>query len=111
LTPVGELCDRRGRRFGAAAILLLLATPLPGRRRRAATSNGASTRSIATEPSSDRALTQTSDDGGGVLFIQVPPGDYLWTAHKPGKVITRVRMKCRAPFLVNASPPWGLQTH
>jgi hypothetical protein len=58
----------------------------------------------------DRSLTQTSDDGG-VLFIQVPPGDYVWTAHKAGAVFSRIRMKCRAGYLVNASPPKGLQRH
>jgi hypothetical protein len=56
----------------------------------------------------DRTLTQTSDDGG-VLFIQVPPGEYTWTASKPDAEFRRVRMKCRAGLLVNASPPWGLQ--
>lgn len=56
----------------------------------------------------DYDLEQTSDDGG-VLFIQVPPGDYTWTASKPGVEFTQVRMKCRAGLLVNASPPWGLQ--
>jgi hypothetical protein len=58
----------------------------------------------------DPSLVETSDDGG-VLFIQVPPGEYVWTAHKPGVLITRVKMKCRVGFLVNASPPWGLQAH
>jgi hypothetical protein len=55
-----------------------------------------------------RDLTETSDDGG-VLFIQVPPGEYTWTAHKSGVVFSQVKMKCRAGWLVNASPPWGLQ--
>jgi len=58
----------------------------------------------------DRTLTQTSDDGG-VLFIQVPPGDYVWTAHKAGAVFSRIKMVCRPGFLVNASPPKGLQRH
>lgn len=56
----------------------------------------------------DFALDETSDDGG-VVFMQVPPGDYVWTATKPGVEFTQVRMKCRAGILVNASPPWGLQ--
>jgi hypothetical protein len=56
----------------------------------------------------DFSLHQTSDDGG-VLFLQVPPGEYVWTATKPGVEFTQVRMKCRAGVLVNASPPWGLQ--
>jgi hypothetical protein len=58
----------------------------------------------------DRSLTATSDDGG-VLFIQVPPGEYVWTAHKAGAVFSRIKMKCRAGILVNASPPKGLQRH
>jgi len=57
----------------------------------------------------DRSLVETSEDGG-VLFIQVPPGEYTWTAHKPDTLLSRIRMKCRAGWLVNASPPWGLQT-
>jgi len=56
----------------------------------------------------DRSLTETSDDGG-VLFVNVPPGEYVWTAHKEGVNFTQVKMKCRAGWLVNASPPWGLQ--
>ena len=56
----------------------------------------------------DRDLTESSDDGG-VLFIQVPPGEYVWTAEKDGVDFTTVKMKCRAGYLINASPPWGLQ--
>jgi hypothetical protein len=56
----------------------------------------------------DYSLDETSDDGG-VLFVQVPPGEYVWTATKPGVEFTQVRMKCRAGVLINASPPWGLQ--
>jgi hypothetical protein len=56
----------------------------------------------------DRRLRQTTRDGG-VLFLNVPPGDYTLTAHKPGVRFTTVRMRCRAGLLVNASPPWGLQ--
>jgi hypothetical protein len=56
----------------------------------------------------DFSLERTSDDGG-VLFLQVPPGEYVWTATKPGVEFTHVLMKCRAGVLVNASPPWGLQ--
>lgn len=56
----------------------------------------------------DFRLDRTSDDGG-VLFIQVDPGEYVWTATKPGVEFRQVKMKCRAGLLVNASPPWGLQ--
>jgi len=56
----------------------------------------------------DRNLTETSDDGG-VLFLQVPPGVYTLTATKPGATFRPLVMTCRAGWLVNASPPWGLQ--
>lgn len=56
----------------------------------------------------DFSLDRTSDDGG-VLFIQADPGEYVWTATKPGVSFRQVKMKCRAGLLVNASPPWGLQ--
>lgn len=56
----------------------------------------------------DKALTLSSDDGG-VLFTQVPPGEYTWTATKAGATFSTVKMKCRAGVLVNASPPKGLQ--
>lgn len=55
-----------------------------------------------------RSLTETSDDGG-VLYTNVPPGTYTWTATKAGATFAQVRMDCRAGVLVNASPPWGLQ--
>ena len=55
-----------------------------------------------------RELTATSLDGG-VLFLNVPPGDYVLSAHKAGVTFTQVAIHCRAGVLVNASPPWGLQ--
>jgi hypothetical protein len=56
----------------------------------------------------DRTVPETTEDGG-VLFIQVPPGDYTLAATKPGATFRDVKVKCRAGWLVNASPPWGLQ--
>lgn len=56
----------------------------------------------------ERGLTETSDDGG-VLFLQVPPGTYTLTATKPGVSFRQVKIECRAGYLLNASPPWGLQ--
>lgn len=56
----------------------------------------------------DRTLVETSDDGG-VVFVQVPPGEYVLTAIKPGVEFRQIKLKCRAGVLVNASPPWGLQ--
>lgn len=56
----------------------------------------------------DRALVRTSDDGG-VLYVNVPPGTYTLTGTKAGATFTTVKVKCEAGWLVNASPPWGLQ--
>ncbi len=56
------------------------------------------------------SLSQTSNDGG-VLYVQVTPGEYVWTAHKSIAVFTHIKTKCRAGLLVDASPPWGLQKH
>lgn len=56
----------------------------------------------------DRTVTETTEDGG-VLFIQVPPGDYVIVAEKPATTFRRVNITCRAGWLVNASPPWGVQ--
>jgi hypothetical protein len=55
-----------------------------------------------------RELTETSLDGG-VLFLNVPPGDYVLSAHKAGVTFNQVALRCVAGALVNASPPWGLQ--
>ncbi|MBI5501000.1 MAG: hypothetical protein HY907_12215 [Deltaproteobacteria bacterium] len=56
----------------------------------------------------DPALTETTEDGG-VLFVNVEPGEYVLAAHKAGMTFTPARVLCRAGFLVNASPPWALQ--
>jgi hypothetical protein len=55
----------------------------------------------------DRSLTESSDDGG-VLYTNVPPGDYVWHGTKAGSELQDVKMKCRAGVLVNASPPRGM---
>ena len=57
----------------------------------------------------DRGLAETTRDGG-VLFLEAPPGEYTLTAHKEGARFTPVKVECRAGWLVNASPPWGIQT-
>lgn len=56
----------------------------------------------------DRALRETTRDGG-VLWLNVPPGEYTLTAHKAGMRFMQARFRCRAGVLVNASPPMGLQ--
>lgn len=55
----------------------------------------------------DRTLTETSDDGG-VVYTNVPPGEYVWSGTKAGAELVDVKLKCRAGVLVNASPPRGM---
>lgn len=55
----------------------------------------------------DPALTETTEDGG-VLFLNVPPGRYTLRAQKQGVDFDTRKMWCRAGWLVNASPPYGL---
>ncbi|WAS90612.1 hypothetical protein [Nannocystis punicea] len=98
VTRVGKSIYDAGA-HGEADVVVTLDPPLPAE-------NGPIyfNSSVIPEP----GLTRTSDDGG-VLFIQVPPGEYTWTATKAGAEFLPVRMKCRAGWLINASPPWGLQ--
>ena len=56
----------------------------------------------------DLSLSETSDDGG-VVYTNVPPGEYTLVGSKDGATFTAVRFKCEAGWLVNASPPWGIQ--
>jgi hypothetical protein len=56
----------------------------------------------------DRTLSESSEDGG-VVFLNVPAGEYTLTAHKAGVSFEPVHVKCRGGVLVNASPPYGLQ--
>jgi hypothetical protein len=57
-----------------------------------------------------RNLTSTSQDGG-VVFFNVPAGNYSITAHKEGVVWEHSSsyMRCipGSPRLVNAAPTWG----
>ena len=53
-------------------------------------------------------LTETTVDGG-IVWVNVPPGDYVLHAHKDAVTFKDVRIHCRAGVLVNAGPPWGLQ--
>lgn len=55
-----------------------------------------------------RSLTETSIDGG-VLFVNVPEGEYTLSATKVGKTFSTATIRCRAGILVNAAPPRGLQ--
>lgn len=56
----------------------------------------------------DPILTETTIDGG-VIFVNVPPGEYTLTATKADKAFTSVTIRCREGVLVNAAPPRGLQ--
>jgi hypothetical protein len=56
----------------------------------------------------DKDLKLSSPDGG-VLYANVPPGEYTWTGTKASAEFTTLKMKCRPGVLVNASPPHGIQ--
>lgn len=58
----------------------------------------------------DLKQTSTSIDGG-VVFANVPPGDYTLSGSKPGLVFQPVKLKCRIGLLVNAGPPLGVLAH
>jgi hypothetical protein len=62
--------------------------------------------SVVPEP----GLTQTSTDGG-VLYGNLPPGTYTLTATKTGVNFRAVTITCRAGWIVNASPNYGLQAY
>ena len=56
----------------------------------------------------DRTLMATSIDGG-VIFANVPVGNYTMTATKAGTQFAPVEIRCRAGVLVNAAPPNDLR--
>ncbi len=56
----------------------------------------------------DRSLAATTMDGG-VIFANVPVGDYTLTATKADAQFSPVNIRCRPGVLVNAAPPNGLQ--
>jgi len=55
----------------------------------------------------DSAQLTTSIDGG-VLFPNVPPGEYTLTATKDGLQFAIVHATCKDGWVVNANPVWGL---
>ena len=55
----------------------------------------------------DPLLTETSVDGG-IIWTEVPGGNYKVRAHHPGKRFSTFRATCRDGRVVNANPPWGL---
>ena len=58
----------------------------------------------------DPMATVTSKDGG-VVFINVPPGDYTLSAQKPNVTFRPIKLKCSAGMIVNGGPPLGVQAH
>ncbi len=54
-----------------------------------------------------RELRTTTHDGG-VIFPNVPPGDYTLTAKKGEKVSDTIKVTVHPGVIVNASPPVGL---
>ncbi|MGB8861748.1 MAG: hypothetical protein WCC60_21010 [Ilumatobacteraceae bacterium] len=55
----------------------------------------------------DAAQLTTSIDGG-VLWPNVPPGEYTLTAAKDGMQFATVHATCQDGWVVNANPVWGL---
>ncbi len=55
----------------------------------------------------DASLTETSTDGG-IIWTEVPRGNYTVTAHHPTKRFASFQASCRNGRIVNANPPWGL---
>jgi len=55
----------------------------------------------------DKAQHTTSVDGG-VLWPNVPPGNYTLTATKTGMTFATVHVTCQNGWVVNANPVWGL---
>ena len=57
----------------------------------------------------DPTLTCTSVDGG-VLYINIPQGEYTITGYKEGVNFDTVKVKARPGVFLNASPPYGVQS-
>ncbi len=55
----------------------------------------------------DPAQPSTSIDGG-ILFYNVPLGDYALSASRDGAVFNTVQFKCEAGLVINGGPPIGL---
>lgn len=53
-------------------------------------------------------LIATSEDGG-LLFVNLEPGDYLVYGYKEGFEMTAARFRCQADWFVNPAPPRGIQ--
>ena len=49
-----------------------------------------------------------STGDGGVLWVNLPEGDYTVTGSHPDLGFASLRASCRPGRLINANPPWGL---
>lgn len=54
------------------------------------------------------AAQQTTSIDGGVLWPNVPPGEYTLRAAKEGMSFVEVHVRCDDGWVVNANPVWGL---
>lgn len=90
-----------GDALGVEGATVTIDPPLPA-------SSGPIYFAYGTVPFPDRALTATSIDGG-VVFTNVPVGEYTLSAAKDGLTFSTVDVRCRAGVLVNAAPPHGIQ--
>lgn len=50
----------------------------------------------------------TSSIDGGVIWVNVPPGEYTLHAEKAGTEFVEVLVRCEQDWVVNANPVWGL---
>ena len=55
----------------------------------------------------DAKLSESSDDGG-ILWINVPDGEYTLSATHSTRKFAEVTVTCAPNRIVNANPPWGL---
>lgn len=55
----------------------------------------------------DSTVTETSKDGG-VVWTELPPGEYTLSAQGAGSTWPDVHVTCADGRIVNANPPWGL---
>ena len=55
----------------------------------------------------DPSLAETSKDGG-IIWTEVPRGNYKVRAEHPRKGFASFHATCRDGRIVNANPPWGL---
>ncbi len=90
-----------GDALGVEGVLVTIDPPLPA-------IAGPIYFAYAAVPFPDRSLSATTIDGG-VVFTNVPVGEYTLSAVKDGYTFSTVNVRCRAGVLINAAPPHGIQ--